>query len=526
MSAIAAAERVGYAYPSGDGPALRGVDAEIGEGRFVVVAGPSAGGKSTFLRLFNGLVPQFTGGRLTGRVTVGGLDAARTPTRALALIAGMAFQDPEAQAIADRVEDEVAFALEQRAVPRAEMRARVDGALRALAIAHLRERRLATLSGGERQRVAIAAAIAPGPRLLLLDEPASQLDADGAAIALDAIARLHRERGLATLVAEHRLDRLLPLADDVCLVEGGEARRLDARPFAAAYEGAPAVARLARRLGLDPLPLTIDEARAWHGDALARARARSALLAPPPGDELLRVEGLALAYGETEALRGVELTLREGETLALLGPNGSGKSSLLRALVGLAKARAGAIRFRGAPAPDGVAARSAFAGFAPQDPALALYHETVAAEIGASAHARAGASDADGALARWGFAGIAARDPRALSVGQQQRVAIAAMLAHEPPVWLLDEPTRGADPAARDWLAARLRDHAARGGAAIVATHDAEFAARAATRALRLDAGRVAFDLPVRAAFGRDGPMPSPAARLVEGAILPEDVAA
>ena len=526
MSAIARVERVGYAYPSGDGPALRGVDAEIGEGRFVVVAGPSAGGKSTFLRLFNGLVPQFTGGRLTGRVTVGGLDAARTPTRSLALIAGMAFQDPEAQAIADRVEDEVAFALEQRAVPRAEMRARVDGALRALAIAHLRERRLATLSGGERQRVAIAAAIAPGPRLLLLDEPTSQLDGDGAAIALDAIARLHRERGLATLVAEHRLDRLLPLADDVCLVEGGEARRLDARAFAAAYEGAPAVARLARRLGLDPLPLTIDEARARHGDALARARARPASSAPLPGDELLRVEGLALAYGETEALRGVELTLREGETLALLGPNGSGKSSLLRALVGLAKPRAGAIRFRGVPAPDGVAARSAFAGFAPQGPALALYHETVAAEIGASAHARAGASDADGALARWGFAHLAARDPREISVGQQQRVAIAAMLAHEPPVWLLDEPTRGADPAARDWLAARLRDHAARGGAAIVATHDAEFAARAATRALRLDAGRVAFDLPVRAAFGRDGPMPSPAARLVAGAVLPEDVAA
>ena len=526
MSAIATAERVGYAYPSGDGPALCGVDLEIGEGCFVVVAGPSAGGKSTFLRLFNGLVPQFTGGRLTGRVTVGGLDAARTPTRALAHIAGMAFQDPEAQAIADRVEDEVAFALEQRAVPRAEMRARVDGALRALAIAHLRERRLATLSGGERQRVAIAAAIALGPRLLLLDEPSSQLDADGAAIALDAIARLHRERGLATLVAEHRLDRLLPLADGVCLVEGGEAALHDARAFAAAYEGAPAVARLARRLGLDPLPLTVAEARDWHGDALARARARSVSAAPPPGDELLRVEGLALAYGETVALRGVELTLREGETLALLGPNGSGKSSLLRAVVGLAKPRAGAIRFRGVPAPDGVAARSAFAGFAPQEPALALYHATVAAEIGASAHKRAGASDADGTLARWGFAGLAARDPRELSVGQQQRVAIAAMLAHEPPVWLLDEPTRGADPAARDWLAARLRAHAARGGAAIVATHDAEFAARAATRALRLDAGRIAFDLPVRAAFGRDGPMPSPAARLVEGAVLPEDVVA
>ena len=526
MSAIATVERVSYAYPSGDGPALRDVDMEVGEGRFVVVAGPSAGGKSTFLRLFNGLVPQFTGGCIAGRVTVAGLDAARTPTRTLALTAGMVFQDPEAQAIADRVEDEVAFALEQRATPRAELRARVDGALRSLAIDHLRERRLSTLSGGERQRVAIAAALALGPRLLLLDEPASQLDAEGAAVVLDAVARLHHERGLATLVVEHRLDRLLPLADDVVRVEGGMAVRLNPRRFAAEYEGAPAVARLARRLALDPLPLTIEEARDWHGPALARARACP--MPPPPaaGDELLRAEGLTLAYGETEALRGVELTLREGETLALLGPNGSGKSSLLRAVVGLARPRSGAIRFRARPAPAATAERSAFAGFVPQEPALALYHPTVAAEIGASLRGRSGAREREAALERWGFTALAARDPRELSAGQQQRVAIAAMLAHEPPVWLLDEPTRGADAPARAWLAARLRDHAARGGAAVVATHDAEFAARVATRVLRLKAGRVAFDLPAREAFGGDGPMPSPTARLVDGAILPEEVVA
>ncbi len=521
---IATLDRVSYSYPAGMSPALRDVTLTLDEGRFAIVAGPSAGGKSTFLRLFNGLVPQFTGGRLSGRATVHGRDTARTPTRALALDAGMVFQDPEAQSIVEVVEDEIAFALEQRAVPRPDMRARIDGALRSLAIEHLRGRRLATLSGGERQRVAIAAVLAPGPRLLLLDEPTSQLDPEGAALITTAIARLHREQGLTTLVAEHRLDHLLPLADEAIRITGGAVASLPPRRFALEYEGAPAVVRLARRLALDPVPLTVAEARAGHAASLAHARVRPHPPPPTTGDELIRAEGLTLSYGSLPALRGVDLRLREGETLAILGPNGSGKSSLLRAIVGVARPQAGSLRFRGQPPPASTAERSAFAGLVPQEPALALYHPTVAAELATSCRSRPAAPATGEALARWGLTTLAERDPRDLSAGQQQRVAVAAMLAHEPPVWLLDEPTRGADPAIRAWLAERLRAHAAGGGGVILATHDRELAARIATRVLRLDGGRMEFDLPARDAFGSGGPLPTPAAQLVAGAILPEDV--
>ena len=521
---IATLDRVTYTYPARHSPALRQVQLTLDEGRFVVVAGPSAGGKSTFLRLFNGLVPQFSGGRFEGRVSVCGRDATRTPSRDLARTAGMVFQDPEAQSIVDRVEDEIAFALEQRGLRPSEMRARIDGVLRALAIEHLRDRRLTTLSGGERQRVAIVAVLALGPRLLLLDEPTSQLDPDGAELVVDAVQRLHREQGLTTLVVEHRLDRLLPLADDVVHVADGAATRLAPRRFAAVYAGAPAVARLGRRLGLEPLPLTPAEARATHAGALAALRPRPLPTRPPVGAELIGARGLELAYGPIAALRGASLVLKEGEILALMGPNASGKSSLLRTIVGLAEPRAGALHFRRERAPEGVAARSAFAGLVPQQPALALYQATVAEEIADSLTSRRSALALEAALARWGLTELAERDPRDLSVGQQQRVAIAAMLAHEPPVWLLDEPTRGADPATKAWLAERLRVHTANGGAAIVATHDVEAAAAIATRVVRVDAGRVDFDLPAAVAFGAGGPLPTQVAQLVPGALLPEDV--
>jgi energy-coupling factor transporter ATP-binding protein EcfA2 len=188
-----------------------------------------------------------------------------------------------------------------------------------------------------------------------------------------------------------------------------------------------------------------------------------------PGEELLGAHGLTVAYSENVALRDVDLTLREGEVVALVGPNGSGKTTLFRALAGLAQPARGEVRLAGALAPRSVQARTAFAGFVPQDPAIALYHETVREEIAEGARNRRAPAPS---LAEWGVDHLADRNPRDISVGQQQRVALAAMLSHGPRVWLRDEPTRGADGAARHWLAARLRAHASTGGAAIVATHD------------------------------------------------------
>lgn len=523
---IASLRDVAYRYPAASGWTLRDVNVEIPEGSFILLAGPSAGGKSTILRTLNGLVPQFHGGVFQGSVTVAGLDPVRTPARRMATVAGMVFQEPESQAICDVVEEEIAFGMEQHGIERAEMHRRLDGLLDALHIDHIRLRTLATLSGGERQRVAIAAVLALEPRLLLLDEPTSQLDPEGANAVIDALARLRRGRELTVLLAEHRLERILPVCGGVLEVETGRVKEMAPREAAANLRAVPAVCQLGRRLGLDPVPLTLAEAReCLAGFTPGPSPARSGVGTAPhtPGDELLGATGLTVTYGETVALRELDLTLREGEVVALVGANGSGKTTLFRALAGLVQPARGDLRIGGGPAPRSVQARTAVAGLVPQDPAIALYHETVREEVSESARNRRRATPP---LGDWGLEHLADRNPRDVSVGQQQRIALAAMLSHNPRVWLLDEPTRGADGEAKRWLAERLRCHAAGGGAAIVATHDIESAARFATRVVALDRGEPIHDLPAREAFSAGGPFATQVARLVPGAVLPEEVVA
>jgi energy-coupling factor transport system ATP-binding protein len=527
---IASFRDVTYTYPNAPTPALADVSLDVSEGAFTLLAGPSAGGKSTLLRLFNGLVPQFHGGRLAGSLQVAGLDPSRTPARRMATIAGLVFQEPEAQAIADTVEDEVAFGMEQHGLPPAEMRRRIDDLLPALGIEHLRYRRLATLSGGERQRVAIAAVLALEPPLLLLDEPTSQLDPAGAEAVIAAVRRLHSARNLTVLLAEHRLERLLPVVDSVIEVQDARVTALSPREAAATLRAVPAVCELARRLDWSPIPLTVEEARQFLAVHPLEPRTPRVEPPPSPGSELLAVDALTLAYGEFVALREATFSLREGEVVALVGANGCGKSTLFRAIAGLIAPASGAVTFAGQLAPKSVQQRTAFAGLVPQDPAIALYHETVREEVAETlTHRQIGSQDSrsriDGALSAWNLGPLQSRNPRDVSVGQQQRIAVAAMLAHEPRVWLLDEPTRGADAPAKEWLARRLRDHAAAGGAAIVATHDIESAARYATRVIALDAGRIVHDLPAHRAFSATGPFPTQVARLVPGALIPEDVA-
>jgi energy-coupling factor transport system ATP-binding protein len=243
-----------YAYPDAAEPALSAVDLTIEPG-LTVVAGPSGGGKSTLLRVFNGLVPHFHGGRIGGRARVGQLDVVRTPTRRLAREVGFVFQDPEMQTVYGVVEREVAFGPENLAVPERELPDRVAEALETVGVADLRERRIVTLSGGERQRVALASALALRPRLVVLDEPTSQLDRDGADLLLAACRRL-AAAGTAVVVAEHRLERLLPAAGAVVLVEaGGRVTAGAPARMAPRLPSPPAIVRLGLALGWDPLPL-------------------------------------------------------------------------------------------------------------------------------------------------------------------------------------------------------------------------------------------------------------------------------
>lgn len=522
-------ESVTYSFPRQEQPAIRDANAHIEPGTFALLAGPSAGGKSTFLRLCNGLAPQFHGGKLAGKVTVMGREPSRVPARDMARLAGLVFQEPEAQGIAETVDDEIAFGMEQQGIPRAEMIARLERLLSQLGLESLRERRLSTLSGGERQRVAIAAVLAIEPPMLLLDEPTSQLDPGSALEVTKTVERLRRERDLTVLVVEHRLERFLPAADLVVEVAAGLVREMSPSEAGGVLLNAPPASRLCRALGIDPVPLDVDSALAAVAAVPGlRERIRVAVPEmPAPGEELLAVAKMTVAYGDATVLADASISLREGEIVALTGANGSGKTTLMRGICGLISSATGDVRFRRKPAPSGTAARTQFAAMVPQDPAIALYRDTVSDELRESLRLRklpADAASVRRVLERWRIAELADRHPRDLSVGQQQRVAIAAMLAHEPPAWLLDEPTRGADLATKTWLAERFREHAAAGGAVVVSTHDMESAAQYATRAVGLEKGRLAFDLPARKAFSACGPRPTQVARIVPGALTPAEV--
>ena len=247
-----------FRYPSGEEAVLQELYVSIAEGEFIVIAGPSGAGKSTLLRTLNGLVPHFSGGRISGGVRVAGHDPVAQGPHAMSPLVGFVQQDPESQFVVDTVEHELAFAMENQGLSQAQMHRRVEQVLQQLGIAALRGRRIHSLSAGQKQRVAIASVLTLQPKVLVLDEPTSQLDPQAAQDVLTTLRRLNQELGLTIVLSEHRLERVVPYADRLIFLPGlGEApifgpprKVLQQMPFG------PPVVQLAKALGWQPLPLT------------------------------------------------------------------------------------------------------------------------------------------------------------------------------------------------------------------------------------------------------------------------------
>nr|WP_275889483.1 ABC transporter ATP-binding protein [Nakamurella flavida] len=498
---------------------MREVDLHIAEGDLALVVGRTGAGKSTLLGAVNGLVPHFSGGTLSGRVTVAGLSTADHPPRELARVVGVVGQDPLAGFVTDSVEDELAFGMEQLAVPPQTMRTRVEEMLDVLGIAELRGRSLRSLSGGQQQRVAIGSVLAAGPRILVLDEPTSALDPTSAEEVLATLLRLVHDLGVTVLIAEHRLERVVEYADLLVTVgvDGRVAAGSPAEMMAGLLAGpgavplVPPVVRLGGIAGWSPLPLSVRAARRAAGplrerladsDPAAFPAGPAGPAAPagtvPAPAELLRASGVVVAYGTTVAVSGVDLALAAGEVAALMGRNGSGKSSLLWALSGAGRRRAGRVAVRGAdPAAVGPRQARALVGLVPQTPADLLYLETVGAEC-AEADRESGAAAGDcAALLAALVPGIdPAQHPRDLSEGQRLALVLAVQLSARPAVLLLDEPTRGLDYPAKAALTVVLAELAAAGTAVLVATHDVEFVARTAHRVVVMAGGEIVADGP------------------------------
>lgn len=434
-----------YRYPNARLPALDDVDLDVTDG-ITLVAGVSGSGKSSLLRVFNGLVPHFHGGTVSGSAEVCGRNVVTTPTRVLATDVGFVFQDPELQAVYPSVERDVAFGLENIGTPPPLMVRRVSEALERAGIAHLRKRAVATLSGGERQRLAIAGVLAMRPHLVVLDEPLSQLDEEGAAALVSTLVDLAKQ-DIAVVIAEHRFEKLGKVQCRHIAVDGG--RAVNTLVSTAAPSAVPR-------------------------SASAPERAR------PTGGVAWRVNQLAAGPARTPVLEGVTLEGRFGEVVALVGPNGGGKTTLLRTLAGLIAPISGTVE----RAPGRVA-------FLPQNPMALLHRASVAAEIAWTVRREAADVDAADLMADLGLAHLAERDPRDLSSGERQRAAIAAVLAGSPQIALLDEPTRGMDDGARDSLRRVVLRMRTAGCAIVLATHDINLARSLADRIVSVGAGVV-----------------------------------
>ena len=515
-----ALEDVTYRYPGVNEPALRSVSLTVEPGEFVVLAGGSGSGKSTLLRAAAGLVPHFHGGTFAGRLVCGGLDTREHGPAELAAVAGTLFQDPETQVVMASVRSELAFPLENRGWSAAAVARGVEEAALALGIAPLLDRSTHELSGGELQRVALGAALAGRPRVLLLDEPTSQLDPVAGDELLGVLRRVNEEWGTAVLLAEHRLERCLPAADRVVAMRDG-AVAFDGRPDAfaawAPLELQPPVTRLCALAGVPERPATVKSARraltpridAWRppgSESTAPNRGAEPnggrRWGSDPVQGLTPVVALRRAWFEVPdgpaILRGVDLALAAGEAVALMGRNGAGKSTLLRLLAGLAEPTRGKVT------------RAGRVALLLQNPGDYFLHDRVGDDV----------PDA-GALAD--------RHPRDVSGGERQRLALELVLGTgAPPVAVcLDEPTRGMDRGHGARLAARLRELAAAGTAVLVATHDAEFAALWAERTVLLGDGRPVADAATADVLGGGWYFATQTARVLGGgALLPEDGAA
>ena len=503
-------EDVSVTYADAPASVLRHVDLHVAEGELCLVVGPTGTGKTTLLGAVNGLVPHFSGGTLSGRVTVAGRDTATNPPRDFADIVGSVPQDPMSSFVTDTVEDELAYGMECLGLPLDTMRRRVEETLDLLSIAELRDRPLLSLSGGQRQRVAIAAVMTTHPAVLVLDEPTSALDPGAAEEVLAAVQRLVHDLGVTVLLAEHRLERVIQYADRIVLLPGNGERLRVGAPADIMIDApvAPPVVELGRLAGWSPLPLSIRDARRTASAIRERLVVVDSARIPRPlppesvtsasATPALSIDRMTVKYGEFVAVDRVQLAANSGEIVALMGRNGAGKSTLLSTAVGLLRPASGTVRVAGEnPAELRGRALVAHVGFVPQQPTDLLCADRVDDEC------RSADKDANVALGTTAalldeFAGRIDPDmhPRDLSEGQRLSLVLAIVLAGRPPLVLLDEPTRGLDYAAKRRLVETLQTLGTQGHTVILATHDVELVADVATRVVVLAEGEIVADGP------------------------------
>ncbi|MBP7332553.1 MAG: putative HMP/thiamine import ATP-binding protein YkoD [Firmicutes bacterium ADurb.Bin373] len=507
-------ENLTYCYPEAEKAALNHINLEIREGEFILVAGGSGSGKSSLARALAGLIPDFYGGRVGGKVYFQGQDIRTMDRGKLAREVGMVFQDPEKQIVQTYVEAEIAFGLENLGLDNEEMQRRVAEVVCFMNLEQIRGAFTANLSGGQKQKLALASVLAMQPRVLILDEPTSQLDPVSAEDILNLVKRLNEEMGFTVIMIEQRLERCYHLADRILLMEkgritcDGSAREVARKTSREDSPFLPPVARFFAGIESPSLPLTVKEGRKLLRSCVNIERALAARpaagkvggspTAPAARDSAVCLKNLWFTYpGGQEVLKDVSLDVREGEFAAVLGENGAGKSTMLRQLTGLLRPDRGTVQVLGKDVGrNGLKEIRRHTAYLSQNPNDYLFQDTVEEELlfTLKNFGLKDTSVVDEMLDRFRLARYRRTNPRDLSSGERQRVALASVLVMSPGLIILDEPTRGVDFRLKAELGRFLQQEAEKGRTVIVVTHDVEFAAEYAARIVMMSSGRVVSD--------------------------------
>lgn len=530
---IVKTDRIRYNYlKSGGHWVLDDINLTIQDGEYLLLCGASGSGKSTLCRTFNGLIPHFYGGILKGNVRVAGLTTTRHSVGSLFEQVGMVFQNPEAQLFNRTVKREIAFGLESLGLPRADIETRLVKISEMINIADLMHRNPHEISGGEQQLVAIAAILALGPKLIVLDEPYANLDPFNVRRVRDLLKKIHQQ-GVGIVVSEHRLRYTVPDVQRMVILHQGRVV-LDGPPTEVLTQDVesfglelPLVVRAGRQLNLQQLPLDVATLKSAISSNRLLPDLNPLPLPPPPAevDTTLEVQEISFTINRDFILSNVSFNLREGECLAVVGANGAGKTTLLKHLNGLYRPSKGRVLIKGQDAAQlKVSQLARHVGIAFQNPNNQFFKLSVWDEI------IVGAQALDCFDKKWlkeltqlfRLEPLLDRSPYRLSGGEKKRVAFAAALAAKPAILALDEPTAGQDGYFRRALGDFMAKLRSQGLAVLLITHDLTFAEKHAHHWLLMAKGRIIAAGPPRRvmadkiAMDRAGLEPTDSFRLYE----------
>ncbi|MDO8431450.1 MAG: energy-coupling factor transporter ATPase [Candidatus Binatus sp.] len=529
-------ENVSFTYLDGDRPALRDVTFAQAAGEMIGVMGGSGAGKSTLAKCLNRIVPEFEGGDFSGVIRINGEQLSHLRVSEVAPKVGMVFQDFEAQLFSTNVAHEVAFAMEQVGMPRAEMVKRIGPALEAVGLKGFEHRDPMSLSGGEKQRLAIASVLALRPSVIVLDEPTTDLDPEGRAEVFDLIRKL-RAQNLSLIVIEHESEELRGADRIIVLREGEIAAAGPPGEILARFDlleecgvRPPGLGRVMTMLGIDAPVASVEQAHAAIANAYPRIADDAHRLkpvpqpVPPESDEehrlksvplehasLVAVEKVSFSYaGGPRVLDSIDLRIDAGDFLAIVGQNGSGKTTLAKNIVGLLAPQTGRVTLEGKDRSQMRPAETVReVGYVFQNPDHQIFAATVEDEVAFGPRNFGLSSDevkrrSDEVLEAVGLQDERASDPFLLSKGERQRLAVASVLALRPRVLILDEPTTGLDHREQLRMMKLVRELNEAGTAIVIITHTPWLVAEYARRVVLMRRGAKIFDGGVREFFMHD----------------------